>query len=96
MCLGVPGQIISIDDAARQLGTVDIVGVRRQVNLACIVDQAHPLEHCIGAWVLVHVGFAMAIIDEAEAYATLQILNELGAAQREIEELQQAGGGGCG
>jgi hydrogenase expression/formation protein HypC len=89
MCLGIPGQIVSIDDATRQLGTVDVAGVKRQVNLACIIDEAHPLENCIGAWVLVHVGFAMAIIDEAEAHATLQLLHELGEAQHEVEKLQQ-------
>ena len=49
-------------------------GVSRQINIACIVDEAHPVEACVGDWVLVHVGFAMSRIDEAEAAETLKIL----------------------
>ena len=52
---------------ARKLATVDVGGVRRQVNIACIVNDEHPVESCVGDWVLVHVGFAMSRIDEAEA-----------------------------
>ena len=84
MCLGIPGQIIAIDDAEKKLATVAVAGIRRQVNLACIVDDEHPVERCVGDWVLVHVGFAMARIDEAEAAETLRILAELGEAQDEI------------
>jgi len=71
MCLGIPGRIVSIDDARRKLATVDIGGVKRQINVACVQAQ-------LGDWVLVHVGFAMARIDEREAAATLKILQELG------------------
>jgi hydrogenase expression/formation protein HypC len=84
MCLGIPGQIVKIDDALRKLATADVSGVRRQVNLACIVDDAHPVESCVGDWVLIHVGFAMSRIDEAEARATMQVLIELGEAQAEL------------
>lgn len=85
MCLGIPGKIVRIDDVARKLATVDVAGVKRQINIACIVDEAHPVEQCVGDWVLVHVGFAMARIDEREAAVTLQILHELGEAQAELE-----------
>ena len=81
MCLAIPGRIVAIDDAARRLAVVDVSGVRRQVNVACIIDDEHTIERCIGDWVLVHVGFAMIRIDEAQAAATLQILRELGEAQ---------------
>jgi hydrogenase expression/formation protein HypC len=84
MCLGIPGRILSIDDAARKLATVDVGGVRRQINIACIVDDAHPVESCVGDWVLVHVGFAMSRIDEEQAALTLQVLAELGEAQAEL------------
>jgi hydrogenase expression/formation protein HypC len=84
MCLGIPGQIIAIDDHAKKLATVTVAGIRRQVNIACIVDDAHPLERCLGDWVLVHVGFAMARIDEAEAAETLRILTELGRSAGRI------------
>jgi hydrogenase expression/formation protein HypC len=88
MCLGIPGRIVKIDDVARKLATVDIAGVRRQVNIACIVDDAHPVEACVGDWVLVHVGFAMSRIDEEQAAQTLKILTELGEAQAELQAIR--------
>jgi hydrogenase expression/formation protein HypC len=88
MCLGIPGQIVGIDDVAKKLATVDVSGVRRQVNVACIVGDGRPIESCVGAWVLIHVGFAMSRIDEAEAAATLKILTELGEAQAELEAMR--------
>ncbi|MDX8437143.1 MULTISPECIES: HypC/HybG/HupF family hydrogenase formation chaperone [Mesorhizobium] len=90
MCLGIPGRIIRIDDAGRKLAIVDVSGVRRQINIACIVDAEHPVESCVGDWVLVHVGFAMSRIDENEAAETLKILTELGEAQAEIEAMRQS------
>jgi len=77
MCLGIPGQIIEITDIERKLAVVSIAGVKRQVNIACIVNEQHPLETCIGNWVLVHVGFAMNRINEEEARETLKLLQEL-------------------
>jgi hydrogenase expression/formation protein HypC len=88
MCLGIPGRIVKLDDAAKKLATVDVSGVKRQVNIACIVDEEHPPEACIGDWVLVHVGFAMSRIDAAQAAETLKILTELGEAQAEIEAMR--------
>lgn len=88
MCVGIPGRIVRIDDAPRKLATVDVGGVTRLVNIACIVDPTHPAESCLGEWVLVHVGFAMARIDEKQAQQTLTLLAELGAAQSEIEEIR--------
>ncbi len=88
MCLGIPGRIVKIDDATRKLATVDVSGVKRQVNIACIIDEAHPVEACVGDWVLVHVGFAMSRIDEGQAAETLKILTELGEAQAEIEAMR--------
>jgi hydrogenase expression/formation protein HypC len=88
MCLGIPGRIVKIDDAMRKLATVDVAGVKRQVNIACIVDEAHPVEACVGDWVLIHVGFAMSRIDEAQAAETLKILTELGEAQAEIRAMR--------
>ncbi|MBC1235578.1 hydrogenase assembly protein HupF [Nostoc linckia z18] len=84
MCLGIPGQIIEITNVNHKLAIVDVGGVKRQVNIACIVDEEHPPEACIGDWVLVHVGFAMNRINEQEAAETLELLKELAAAQVEI------------
>ena len=77
MCLGIPGQIVEITDANNKLALVNVGGVKRQVNLACIVDEKHPVESCIGDWVLVHVGFALNRIDEEEAAETLKMLQEI-------------------
>lgn len=88
MCLGIPGKIIAITDHERQVGMVDVAGVKRAINLSCIAPEDQPLESCVGAWVLVHVGFAMSRIDEVEAQATLEVLNELGEMQSELDAIQ--------
>ena len=90
MCLGIPGQIVEIIDAEQLLARVDVSGVRRPVNIACIVSDEHPPVSCVGDWVLVHVGFAMSRIDEDEAQKTLSLLNELGEAQEEIEAMKSS------
>ena len=93
MCLGIPGQIIALSDLQNALGIVDVSGVRREINLICIVDEAHPVESCVGDWVLVHVGFAMSRIDEAQAQRTLALLAELGEIQAELEAIQASSDG---
>lgn len=90
MCLGIPGQIIEITDAEKLTAKVDVSGIKREINIACIIDEAHPPEKCIGDWVLVHVGFAMSSIDEDEAMRTLQILEELGEVQEELSAMQNS------
>jgi hydrogenase expression/formation protein HypC len=90
MCLGIPGEVVEIVDASTQLAKVDIAGVRRPVNLACVVDDEHPISDCVGDWVLVHVGFAMSRIDADEARKTLALLSELGEAQAEVEAMQES------
>jgi hydrogenase expression/formation protein HypC len=87
MCLGIPGQIIAITDAQNSLGMVDVSGVRREINLVCVIDNEHGIEKCVGDWVLVHVGFAMSRIDAEEAARTLKILEELGEMQQELEAM---------
>lgn len=84
MCLGIPGRIVEITDPGRDLALVEIGGVRREINMSCVVDDEHTAEDCIGDWVLVHVGFAMSRIDEEEAAATLKVLDELGEMQEEV------------
>lgn len=88
MCLGIPGRIVEISDAGNKLGLVEVSGVRRQINLACVVDAEHPIDSCVGDWVLVHVGFAMSRVDEGEARKTLELLEQLGDAQAEIEAMR--------
>ena len=88
MCLGIPGRIVAISDAERRLATVDVSGVRREVNVACIAPDDAPLESLVDSWALIHVGFAMSRIDEEEAAKTLEILVQLGEAQEEIRAMQ--------
>lgn len=90
MCLGVPGQIVEIVDRQLLLALADVAGVRRKVNITCIVDEAHPIDACVGDWVLIHVGFAMARIDEAEAAETLKVLTAMGELQAELLSMQRA------
>ncbi len=90
MCLGIPGKIIEISDAERKLATVDVAGVKREINIACIVDEMHSLDSCIGEWVLVHVGFAMSRIDAQQAAETLRILTELGEVQEELRAMRES------
>lgn len=84
MCLGIPGQILEVTDAAQKLAMVDVSGVRRQVNIACVVNEDHPVESCVGDWVLVHVGFAMNRIDPEEAQITLDLLTEMAEVQESL------------
>lgn len=90
MCLGIPGKIIEITSAENKLARVDVAGVKRQINIACIVDDDHPPESCVGDWVLVHVGFAMIRINEEEAKRTLELLREMGEVRDEIKAMQKS------
>ena len=90
MCLGIPGKIIAITSHVNKLATVEVLGVRREINIACIVSDEHPVDSCVGDWVLVHVGFAMSRIDEKEAALTLEVLHMLGEAQAELRTMREA------
>lgn len=90
MCLGIPGQIVEIVSASDLLAKVEISGIRRVVNLACVVDDEHPIASCLGDWVLVHVGFAMSRIDAEEAAQTLELLAQIGELQAEMDALRQS------
>lgn len=80
MCLGVPGEIIAIDEADPMTAIVEVSGVCRRVNLACVLPEGGESDSLVGAWTLVHVGFAMSLIDVEEANKTLAILSELEAS----------------
>ncbi len=80
MCLGIPGEIVSVreDDGVR-VGKVRFAGVERDVCLACVPDAA------VGDYVLVHVGFAIARLDAEEAARTYAILRELAGAEEGLD-----------
>jgi hydrogenase expression/formation protein HypC len=85
MCLGIPGRITAITDPARLMAMAEVSSVRREVNVACIAGNR--LDDLIGQWALIHVGFAMALIDEDEAEKTLQALKDLGEAQETLDQM---------
>jgi len=93
MCLGIPAQIVEITNPLHKLALVDVSGVRREVNIACVVDEEHPVHACVGDWVLLHVGFAMSRIDAREAAETLAILTQLGEVQLEQDAIRRSEGG---
>lgn len=88
MCLGIPGQITELVDLDLLVAKVDIGGVKRDVIITCVVDDEHPAEECIGAWVLVHAGFAMSRLDEDEAARTLAYLAAIGDMDAELEAIR--------
>lgn len=80
MCLAVPGQILSIqetDDPLRRAGRVSFGGVIREVNLAYVPEAR------VGDYVVVHVGFALSIVDEEEARQTLDYFRQMKEAEGE-------------
>lgn len=71
MCLGIPGRIVEVVDGEPRTGTVDFDGLRRPVCLA------YAPEADVGDYVIVHVGFAISVVDEAEAEKTLAVLRAM-------------------
>ena len=88
MCLAIPGQVIEIVDPENQIAKVDVVGVRRNINVGLLAEDGG--EGAVpGDWVLIHVGFALSKVDEQEAHATLSLLQRMGAEyEQELEELK--------
>ena len=84
MCLAIPAKLVAYVDDERAYGTVELGGVKRRVNTSLLVGEDHAEP---GDYVLVHVGFALSAISEAEANETLRILEEMGPAY--TDELQQ-------
>jgi hydrogenase expression/formation protein HypC len=87
MCLGIPGQIVEILDEDLMLAKASVGGVRRNINIGLVHYDEERVE--VGDWVLIHVGFAMSRLDEAEAHSALRALEEIGEEyEQELEELR--------
>ena len=87
MCLGIPGQIVEFVEPQHHIAKVDVSGVRRNVNVGLLAADEDAVG--IGDWVLIHVGFALAKIDEEEAAATRAFLETLGDPyEQELAELE--------
>ena len=87
MCLAIPGKVISIsgEDPLPRSGKVDFGGVLKEVSLAYVPEVK------VGDYVIVHVGFALSRVDEAEANQVFEYLREM----EELSELQESGAGGA-
>ena len=85
MCLAIPGQIVEIVDDEHDIAKVEFSGVRRNINVTLVRKDGAD----VGKWVLVHVGFALRVLDEKEAAETLRFLEMIGAEFR--EEMEQIG-----
>ena len=81
MCLAIPGKVISIsgDDALTRMGKIDFSGVIKSASLAYVPEVQ------IGDYVIVHVGFALSKVDEAEAQKVFEYLKQIG----ELGELEE-------
>jgi hydrogenase expression/formation protein HypC len=84
MCLAIPGRVVEISSDNQDSALVDIVGVRRKIDLGLLQDDK-PVP---GDWVLIHVGFAMSKISEQDAadqMSTLRMLGEIDGAMQEVQ-----------
>jgi hydrogenase expression/formation protein HypC len=87
MCLAIPGKIIEIAHDNPNSALVDVVGMRRRVDLGLLEDDK-PVP---GDWVLIHVGFAMSKISETDAFDQIRTLEMLGESQAAAEEVRGYG-----
>ena len=85
MCLAVPGKITSIsgDDSLMRTGKVDFGGILKEVSLAYVPEAQ------LGEYVIVHAGFALSRVDEAEAQQVFEYLREM----QELSDLEESGAG---
>ena len=88
MCLAIPGKIVELLDEHRDIAVIDVLGVRRRIDLGLLSDDP-PI---LGDWVLIHVGFAMSKISEVNALDQLRMLTELGEQESALEEVQGLSG----
>jgi len=96
VCLAIPGRVLDVVDEANQLARVEVAGVRRTINIGLLDVRGSDAADLQGQWVLIHVGFALSRIDEAEALATLALLAEMGAAyEQELAELGASASAGA-
>ena len=86
MCLAVPGRVVEIieaGDVVFRQAKVDFGGIRKDISLA------YTPEAEVGKYVLVHVGFAISVIDEAEANRIFDYLKQMGGLEEELGEVRQ-------
>jgi hydrogenase expression/formation protein HypC len=87
VCLAIPGQIVELDSRNSNQAVVEVVGVRRKVDLGLLEDEP-PVP---GDWVLIHVGFAMSKISQADAMDQMRTLIMLGETEAALQEVRGYG-----
>ena len=87
MCLAIPGQVVELFPDQPNAALIDVVGVRRKVDLGLLQDDL-PVK---GDWVLIHVGFAMSKISEEDAIDQMRTLRMLGEAEAAMQEVEGYG-----
>lgn len=87
MCLAIPGKIVELVPASESLAVVDVVGVRRRVDLGLLEND----KPGVGDWVLIHVGFAMSKISERDAMDQMKTLAMLGETDAALQEVRGYG-----
>ena len=87
MCLAIPGKIVEISSGNQESALVDVVGVRRKIDLGLLQDD----KLAPGDWVLIHVGFAMSKISEQDAADQMNILRMLGEIDGAMQEIRGYG-----
>jgi len=87
MCLAIPGKIVEISPDNPNSALVDVVGMRRRVDLGLLEDDK-PVP---GDWVLIHVGFAMSKISEVDAIDQMRTLEMLGECEAAVQEVRGYG-----
>ena len=79
MCLGLPGRIVEVhDDRGTRMATADFGGITKEVCLVYVPEAE------VGAYVIVHAGFAITLLDEASALETLAMMGAMGAIDAEL------------
>lgn len=85
MCLAIPGKVISVaEENGLRMGRVDFGGVVKRVCLDYVPEVA------VGDYTIVHVGFALSKIDEAEALRTLEVFRQMGVLEEELADGEAA------
>src|ERR1700739_360617 len=87
MCLAIPGKLVELVSGQDDVGVVDVAGVRRKGQLGLLAEDMPKA----GEWVLIHVGFAMSKISEADAAEQMHLLSMLGEKELAMEEVRGYG-----
>lgn len=89
MCIGLPCQITGIHQQTPNTAIAEVNNVQREIDISLITNPDTPVETLIGRWVLVHVGFAMNLLDEQEAKDTLAALQSMAEEESDVNYLLQ-------